>query len=133
MFIRFVSPEINADSKVAEGIFGAASDVDDDWPLEDFERRQLREIFRWFNQNLRVPASFSTSRHHYTNRHGVCWFKDSAKTHLQVIWELAGLLDRCGCLIYIIKLQWPGKIIYEDEFQVVAVPERDQRQRLVKP
>ena len=99
MFIRFVSSDINARSKVAEGIFGAASDVDDQWPLEDFERQQLWEIFRWFNKNSKVPPSFSTSRHHYTGRHGVCWFRDSAKAHLQMIWELAGLLDRCGLII----------------------------------
>ena len=131
MFIRFAATSIHEESRVAGGIFCAAYEVRDVWPLEEYEHWQLREVLDWFDENLRRPTRLSISRRGHARMHGVCWLRHTAKDHLRKMWELADLLQRCDRVIRAIKSERPGFVIYEDAFQVIAVPVRDNRRLLI--
>jgi hypothetical protein len=45
--------------------------------------------------------------------------------HLGKIRELVALLERCGVSIRRLWTKRPGYVVYEDSFQVTAIPFRD--------
>ena len=52
---------------------------------------------------------------------GVCWFKDGAARHISRMREMCFVLVEIG---YPIDCRWavePGRTIYEDDFQIVAL------------
>jgi hypothetical protein len=57
----------------------------------------------------------------------VCWFKPDAGECVTRAFELARLVGRHGISTRILKTRHPGYVIYEDRYQVVAVPFRDTR------
>ena len=75
-------------------------------------------IYGWLNAHLPLPpkAAFSGDR-------GLCWFKLEARECIERVRELAFLLERRGKRLWQVYSRNPGFITYEDDFQVVAVPE----------
>ena len=128
MFIRFISVEADARSQVAAGIFGAAYRL---WygtpPLPDYEIECLREVMNWFDIYLPKPDRFWRSTRYPQQRWGICWFRSSATEHIRKAWEMASILERNDMLIRMIKSERVGYVVYEDEYQVVAVPYADIR------
>jgi len=80
--------------------------------------RVAGEIFDWLNCHLPFPPkpAFSAGR-------GLCWFKLEARDAVEKMRDLSFLLERRGERIWQIYSRNPGLITYEDEFQIVAVPE----------
>ncbi len=114
MYMRFVTTFINRDSHRTEGVFSAAYSLLDSGTLNNDEWAQVREILIWFNKNLPTPPEeFSANR-------AVFWFKSSAKTSIQKIWELVYLLRHHGYHIEVHKCRRLANICYNDEFQVAA-------------
>ena len=103
----------------------AASRLWYDASLPDYEYERLREIFDWFNENLEKPRRFSRSRRRNGKYRAVCWFKSSAKRHLEKIRELIALLENNEVMVRMIKAEKVGYVVYEDEFQIVAEPFAD--------
>ena len=50
------------------------------------------------------------------------WFKDSATELLAITAHYLDLLDRYGVPWVELRSAWPGRVVYEDDVQVVAVP-----------
>jgi hypothetical protein len=119
--------DIHPLTRVRTGIFSAALDLRDEDSLADCECAQLCELLRWFDEYLPEPTSFTRARRTSCVRHGVCWFKHSARMHLAQIWQMVALLERNGIWIRMLKAHWPGYVIYEDDWQIVAVPSLSKR------
>lgn len=83
----------------------------------------VEELLKWFQSNLPIPTKFTKKKNsnHNTNTPGIGWLKDTEKEMVSKFWELKNILDEAGYHIEFIKVEYPGKIIYEDQFQVVAV------------
>lgn len=62
-------------------------------------------------------------RRAFSGGRGVCWFKLTAHDFIDEMRDLAFDLEKRGHRIWQIYSRNPGMITYEDEFQVVAVPE----------
>jgi hypothetical protein len=125
MFIRFVSSEIDEDSHVAAGLFCAASELLHTESLPPYELEALVELRDWFKIHLESPL-------HHLPRTGsyelaICWFKPTAREHLARAWELVTILERNDVLIWTIKSRTTGRVYYEDEAQVFAVPSHEVR------
>lgn len=70
---------------------------------------------------LKIPVP---PRRAFRGGRGRCWFKLSAGGCIEQIRALATILEtRRGERIWQVYSRNPGRITYEDEFQVVAVPE----------
>ena len=128
MFIRFVGAEIDERSHVAAGLFCAVSQLRWSEGLPDYEFAALTELKDWFNVHLASPFDHLLCDPRYEQ--AVCWFKPTAREHLERAWELVAILERNDLLIWTIRSRRTGYVHYEDEVQVFAQPYDDVRLRL---
>jgi hypothetical protein len=88
MFIRFVTSNIDPESHVRAGIFTVAYDLQREGDMPDYERDELRELLVWFDTNLNAPTRFSRSPSRWSQSKAICWFKPTAKEHLETMRRL---------------------------------------------
>jgi hypothetical protein len=98
------------------GIIAEARLLRDDGQLERYEAEWLEETYEWLNENLPCPP-FSSSR---WSREAVSWFKDDAGKAIERMWGIVSLLREHGLQVRLLRSRNPGKIIYEDQYQVVV-------------
>jgi hypothetical protein len=127
MFIRFVVSSRHRDSHCLTGIFHAACQLGDGGRLSADEQQQCDGILGWFNRHLPFPDRFSRSRRRYARGEAVCWFKDGAGRFISRVRELAAMLELHGIPVEMLRTGKPGYVVYEDLYQVAAVPFRDTR------
>ncbi|HXD30398.1 MAG TPA: hypothetical protein VN643_04750 [Pyrinomonadaceae bacterium] len=126
MFIRFVSGEIDEDSRVASGLFCALHSVGETCFMPRHDWELLQELEDWFDQHLKSPVKQLPRRYNY--EFAVSWFKPTAHEHLARAWEMVKILERNGLFIWTIKVSQTGPIYYEDDAQVFALPPSRWRQ-----
>ena len=91
------------------------------------DKNKFREAEKWFNDNLPHPPFYGENNDDpNANTDGaICYFKTS---YTNKIWEqivpVLELLDKYEVAYDIIYTNYPGKIIYEDDFQVGVVDEQ---------
>ena len=122
MLVRFVTPQIDAQSQSAEGVFAAAGKPRRSAELSSEDAKHLKELVDWFDANLDKPNRFNRSRRPNRKNKAISWFKPSALELLRHLRDLAELLERYGRPVRMIKTHNPVYVIYEDEFQIVAGP-----------
>jgi hypothetical protein len=127
VFLRFVTTELHRESHQELGVFQAAYRLRDKGSLSRSEEMLLREISGWFNANLEKPKRFTSAKPPYYRKrqNGISWFKDSAREHVSKMCEMVVLSEHHDVPADMIKTARPGYVVYEDEFQIVAVPFAD--------
>ena len=125
MFVRFVIARIDKDSHCLTGVFRAAAWLQEQGTLDAAAEKRIEQFLCWFNQRLPVPNRFARSRRPRAHPNAICWFKTTAREFLDKVRELTALLARHGLPTQTLQTQRPGYVVYEDEYQVVAVPFRD--------
>ena len=119
-YVRFAVFYKDEDSHVGQGVFQAMARALEWNSITGLDAEELREIGRWFSENLEKPASFGRDN----RRLAICWFKTGAQEHIARILEMVRILERNGVLVRKIKTDKPGYVVYEDEWQLVAEPFR---------
>jgi hypothetical protein len=127
MFIRFVAPFRHRDSHCLTGIFYAVFWLYDRGEMSEDEQQSCDDILNWFNRHLPFPNRFSRSGRRRACGKGICWFRDSAARYVRKVRELAAMLEQHGMLVEMLRTRKPGYIVYEDLYQIVAIPFRDTR------
>ncbi|HEY7312369.1 MAG TPA: hypothetical protein VH643_23600 [Gemmataceae bacterium] len=127
MFIRFVVPSRHQVSQCLTGIFYAACWLYDRGEMSENEQHSCDDILSWFNHHLPFPDRFSRSGRRHACGKGICWFKDSAARYIRKVRELATMLEQHGISVEMLRTSKPGFIVYEDSYQIVAVPFRETR------
>lgn len=125
MFVRFIIGEQNSASGVADGVFSAAYDVRSHHETPLWQIEELMRHLRWFGANLDAPQRFNRTKskgYYHRNGMAICWFKPEATEHIAKIHEMTVILEEHGYAVRMIRTRRPGYIVYEDEFQVAAVP-----------
>lgn len=127
MFVRFVTTDLHRESQQGLGVFHGAGKLRDGGLLSRADEDLLREIRDWFNNNLAKPKRFTSAKPPYYRKrqNGISWFKDSAQEHIGKLREMVALLERYDVTVRMIKATRPGYVVYEDRFQIVAVPFAD--------
>ena len=115
-FIRFVVGTERDHHRAPEGVIRRSTDYQEAGVLEPYEYARLEKLFRWLNKNLPVPPF---SRRNWSTR-AVCWFKDDASESIQRVWEIVILLRQHGAPIRMLTSKNPGKLLYEDAYQIVT-------------
>lgn len=123
MYIRFVVHKLDEDAFVEKGLFSAMGDLVYHDVLYKYEDKLRIEIATWFSKNLDVPEAF-TSRKKIKLK-AISWFKESAKIHIDQMRAYAQILEAHDVLVKQIMTKKPGKIVYEDDFQIAAIPFSD--------
>lgn len=116
MYIRFVVGGDDEHHRKLTGIVTEARIVRDLGELSGEEEHRLEEVFTWLNTHLPCPP-FSTAG---WSQDAVAWFKDSATDSIRQFRVLAALLDHHNRGVRMLRSRNPGKILYEDAFQVVV-------------
>jgi hypothetical protein len=123
MYLRFSTTKWDPESTRNLGILVAAHDLRDDGDITRDEHEILRKTLKWFNENVTVPKILKDTDH----RRAISWFKSSATEPVQKMWELVEILRHHDVNIDVHKTNNPGIVIYEDEWQVVAKPEKGSK------
>lgn len=123
MFIRFVTPDLAGAARGAQlGVFRSNLPCAPQWL-----NRAIRDEYRWFNENLRVPSHLGVVTRKSNRRYaGVCWFRDDARDCVAHAWILTGLLNEAGVPVTRLVTDAPGDIVYRDDQQIVAIPHRER-------
>lgn len=138
MYLRFITPAVPGGytatrCHVAPGLFGPAYGLwrnhrDTPTPALIGIRREID----WFEDWLPVPNRFGVKSKGRWYSDGVCWFRDSARDMLGHAYALAALIEEFGVRIDRVRSNDPGQILYRDDYQIVAKPNRFGPQPLRK-
>lgn len=115
MLVRFVVPSMKS-----LGIIRAINLCKEKFSKE--EEKSIEEIFTYYNTQLPIPERFHRSKNKHAKNVAISWFKDNAKKQIELARKLCEILERCNIMTEMISTNNPGKILYEDEYQVVAIP-----------
>jgi hypothetical protein len=127
VFIRFVARKRMENSRCLTGVFHAAYRACREGLLANDDHAHCRSLLNWFEEYLPFPNRFSRYRRPNSHADAVCWFKADAKSYVDRAVLLMLLLERHGMSMAMLRTKLPGYIVYEDRFQVAAVPFRDTR------
>ena len=116
MFLRFVVGGDDENHRLLNGLVTEARLLREKGELAAHEEEQLERTYAWLNKHLPCPPFSSAGWSH----DAVCWFKDSAAQSIEKMRELAFLLESHGRLVRVLLSKNPGKVLYEDAFQVVV-------------
>jgi hypothetical protein len=125
MFVRFVVMDRDDDSHRLMGVFHASFGLRDRGQLSNAAGSRFEALRQWFNRHLPVPRRFSREKGRQRLQKAICWFKTDAVEHLGKMREMTTMLEQHGIHTRRLRSQRPGYIVYEDRFQVAAVPFRD--------
>lgn len=125
MYLRFEIDKIDEDSGRNMGIFMAMEELQYDDMLYDYEKELADEIYKWFGRNLRVPTVQSSESNKYKKSGAISWFKSTAITHISKMRLYCSILEAHDVSVNQIITERPGNIVYEDKYQVAAIPFKD--------
>lgn len=115
MYIRFVVGLGGENHRWLTGIITEARLLHDRGELERYQGDLLEETYQWLNDQLPCPP-FSTND---WGPEAVSWFKDTAEEPIKKMWDIVSLLQEYGIRVRVLRSKNPGKILYDDEFQIV--------------
>lgn len=118
-YIRLIVPRIDLGSRRESGLFGPAYDLLYDERLPRHDHVRLEEAVRWFEEHLPLP---DRSR---LRPRAIFWFQARAETMIRRFWKLASILREFDHDVRMLKTRRPGYRVYEDDFQVAAIPFQD--------
>jgi len=119
MYTRAVVPTIDSESCQRTGVLIAGHDLlKKNW-LDERNEDCLRELLGWFNQNIPIPR-----RRRWKSR-SIFWFKGYDGEWVDYFERLCQFLCRWYDRVEVLETRKPGYLIYEDDYQVAAIPFRD--------
>jgi hypothetical protein len=121
-YVRFVTPTIDDSSGRRRGVFQAAADLIDARQLSTFEHEELQTVWNWFRCNLKAPKRLSRGFRRHGAPRAICWYKCGAKQHVRRTRWMCRILNENGIATEMISCARPGYIVFEDEYQVAALP-----------
>jgi len=122
MFVRFVTDEIHLDSNQRLGIFHAIRYLRDDNELTEGEFKLADSLMTWFADNMESPIEFLNKQKSKKSETYISWFKDTASEHIRNARELSKIIEGKNVRVEFLRTKKPGKIVYEDEFQIFSRP-----------
>jgi hypothetical protein len=120
MFLRFVVGGDSDNAAWLTGIIAEAEILREKGKLYSYESEWLEEIFEWFNEHLPCPPFSQRRRTGEWTEDAVSWFRAEAGEPLRRIWDIVAILEEHGVPVRLVTTEKPGKILYSDEYQVVA-------------
>lgn len=122
MYIRYQSPTPGKRG-VHAGVFGLANTLARSGRLSDDEWAAWRAGNDWFDAAYPDPSKTDASVYDpKVNPRATAWFKDSATHLLERVAPYLALLARHGIPCERVESEDPGRVIYEDDVQIVIVP-----------
>ena len=125
IYIRLVIDKNDEDSGRKMGLFMAMQLLRDNNELYDYEELLVKELYHWFDLYLDAPPVQASESNYYSTPMAISWFKSSAVKHISKMREFGHILEGHNIYVTELKTERPGKILYEDNYQIAAVPFKD--------
>ncbi len=122
-YIKFIAFLFDDDNQET-GFLTAAHHLFDEGILEQNTHDELRRKLDWIEKNLPKRPNFPQDQDVLISP--MSWLKETATRHLQMMRSIQEVLEENDILVEVLEVVQPGKIIYEDEWQVVAIPFAEQ-------
>jgi len=116
-YVRFRSTSPNKNG-LHVGVFGLVNGLGRNWMLAPDEWRFWRENNDWYDAAFPQPPVYREKVH----PRAAAWFKSTASDFLERVPGYLAILDAHRIAWEEVRTTDPGTIIYEDEYQVVAIP-----------
>ncbi len=114
-YLRIQGREWARSTMYAKGVFSMCWRLIQDDVMDDEDKELYKEIDSWFAEYLPFPPQCDGK-----NR-VICYFKtENTKEMLRMIQPALWLLDRYDHPYYVVYTDNPGKIVYEDDYQVAV-------------
>lgn len=121
-YVRFQSTAVN-DRGIQVGIFNLANGLARSGLLSATDWAWWRKANDWYDAAYVHPSAVDVTVYdHGINPLARAWFKVSARHLLERVPGYCDLLDRYDIPWEEIQTSDPGRIIYDDEVQIVSVP-----------
>jgi hypothetical protein len=120
MFVRFVVGTDAENAAWLTGIITEARLLRDRGELYRYESEHLEILFDWFNEHLPCPPFQDKFRSGEWTRDAVAWFRPDAEGPVGRMWDIVAILREHGVPVRLVTTQRPGKVVYEDAYQIVA-------------
>jgi hypothetical protein len=121
--VRWQGTESTPRRRIRPGVFALVNGLWLDGLLSPVECEFRQHGNAWFHGHLTVPTDVHPSVYDDQLNPGAgAWFKTTAVACLERVPGYLELLDRHGIPWERVVSRRPGRIVYEDEQQVVAVP-----------
>ncbi len=124
-YIRFVIDKKDQDSGRQMGLFMAMRELKDQNELYDYEEELVTELHHWFDLYLEAPPVQASESRYYSTPMAISWFKSSAVDHISKMREFGQILEAHDVYVTELITQRPGKILYQDKYQIAAIPYKD--------
>lgn len=116
MFIRLVVGADHEDHRQLTGLIAEAALLRKSGVLTAHEEAILAEYYEWLNKHLPCPP-YACSNWPKTVS---AWFKHSAVEPIRHLRAIGSLLEEHGLQVRMLRSKNPGKVYYEDDYQVVV-------------
>lgn len=126
MYLRLALDERDGVSQQGGGVFSIAYELLRGGELAREDSARLKELLVWFEKSLPLPDRARLGPR------AIFWFKAGAGEAARRVWQLAELVGRHGAAVEVHKTKRPGRLVYEDDLQVGAIPFRDTFQARLK-
>ena len=118
MYRRYTVPYLNGNTNLPQGIMGAAFKLTRSEEMELADKELLLEKLQLFQDSLPTPDIFDSDR----NKKAICWFKPTAHLFIDAVEEVKLITEKYISPIQLHESENIGEIVYEDEYQVMAIP-----------
>lgn len=114
-YVRIQGKELASNTKTGKGIFSMLNQMVQDKSMEQEDIDLFLEIDSWFAEVLPWPPQCQRQEK------VICYFKvENAELMMKMINPMLWLLERYNHPYYVVYTNYPGEIVYEDEYQVVV-------------
>lgn len=114
-YVRIQGKELAANTRYAKGVFSMCWQLIQDDVMEEEDADLYREIDKWFSEILPYPEPCRKQEK------VICFFKtDNADEMMKLINPAMWLLEKYDHPFYVVYTNFPGEIVYEDEYQVAV-------------
>jgi hypothetical protein len=120
-FLRYQSSQPNRHGRFP-GLFGVVNGLAWAGRLTPEQYTFWRTHNDWYHATMSLPPAEAYEPK--INRGATAWFRSTAERFLEPVPGYLSILDAHGLGYVEMRSDSPGRIAYEDDFQVIAVPER---------
>ena len=114
-YVRIQGRELAANTNFAKGIFSMCWQLIQDDVMDEEDADLFREIDQWFSEILPYPPQCQRQEK------VVCYFKtENTEEMMKLITPAMWLLEKYNHPYYVVYTNFPGEIVYEDQFQVAV-------------
>ena len=115
-YVRIQGKELAKNTMHAKGVFSMCWKLIQDDVMEQEDADLFREIDGWFAEHLPWPPQCKNQEP------VVCWFKtENSEEMMKMIKPALWLLERYNHPYYLVYTNFPGDIVYEDQYQIAAM------------